>query len=222
MRTCIKIAALSFIFLGSLQAAEKFERAIVFLERNAQDEDAEVKFEVTGGETGIAALKVSAPDGRTVIDFKSPDSKLGIRHLSLESPEPKNDGRLQKDFPAGKYAFVATTTTGTTLQGEAILSHKFPDVTSFVHPTPDANAVSSARLQIKWRAVKSVSAYILVIVQEATGREVRANLSPTTTSFFVPEGFLIPSTKYKLEIGTVLPGGNKAFIETQFSTDRKR
>src|SRR3977135_4372413 len=71
-------------------AAGGFERAAVHLERNMQDHDIEALFEVIGAEDGLPALKVLSPDGRTVIDFKTPASKLGIRHLTLESPELTN------------------------------------------------------------------------------------------------------------------------------------
>src|SRR5689334_16377981 len=76
----------------------RFEQVIVRLEQTVEDGDCEIAFEATSGTTGLTALKVMAPDGRTVIDFKSPDTKLGMRQIVLESPEPRNDGRLQTDF----------------------------------------------------------------------------------------------------------------------------
>ena len=53
----------------SAQAEEKFEKVGVYLEQNLRDKDAEVKFEAIAGNTGLATLNVTAPDGRTVIDF---------------------------------------------------------------------------------------------------------------------------------------------------------
>src|SRR3712207_8891428 len=91
----VSAALLLLLTPGAAPAEERFGRTAVYLERNAADADAEVVFEVTGTADGLAALRVTAPDGRTVVDFRAPESRLGIRHLKLESPEPRNDGRLQ-------------------------------------------------------------------------------------------------------------------------------
>ncbi len=203
---------------GLVQAAEKFEKVRVYFEQNVGDQDAEVKFEVTGGEAGLATLKVTAPDGRTVIDFKASDSKLGIRHLILESPEPKNDGRVQADFPAGAYEFTGSTLGGAKLQGQATLSHNLPAPTSFVRPRPDEKNVPVKGLKLRWSAVRNLSATVVIIEQEKTGREIRVNLPGDATAFAVPDAFLNPGTEYKLAIGTVSNNGNASFIETAFTT----
>ncbi len=218
IRTLIALALSAAALLA--HADEPFERVKVFLERNLLDKDAEVKFEVTGGKAGLAALKVVAPDGRTVIDFKAPDTKLGLRHLALESPEPP-DGRVQADFPAGVYTFSGRGTDGAALAGKATLSHAFPDATAFVRPRADATGVPHQALQITWSAVKGLDAFVVVIAHEKSGREVRARLAASSTSFAVPAGFLQPATEYKLEIGSVAKDGNATFIETAFTTAGK-
>ncbi len=224
-RTFRRFAVPVLLVLGWLPAAapaaDKFEKVRAYLERNVMDNDAELKFEAVGGSGGMTSLKVVAPDGRTVIDFRTPDSKLGIRHLSLESPEPKNDGSVQADFPAGTYTFSASDAAGARLDGQAVLSHTFPKPTAFVRPKPDASGVPLNGLTISWQPVKGVEAHVVVIEQEATGRELRANLSGSARSFAVPGGFLLPGTEYKLAIGTVARDGNSSFIETTFSTARK-
>ena len=137
------IAALVFGVLpvAALAGDLGFDRLRVFLERNVTDRDAEVKFEATAGELGLASLQVMAPDGRVVVDFKAPASKIGIRHLALESPEPEDDGRVQADFPAGTYTFTGRTTAGESLVGKSDLSHVFPEVATLIGPRPDAEGV---------------------------------------------------------------------------------
>jgi hypothetical protein len=218
MRAIIPVAVLLILSHGLAQADEKFETVTVYLEQNVQDEDVEIRFEAVGGSTGLAALRVVAPDGRTVIDFRAADSRLGIRHLSLESPEPKNDGKVQADFPAGAYQFIGSTVGGVKLQGQAVLSHRLPDATSLVRPRADEKNVPIAGLEIKWHPVKDVTAFAVVIEQERTGRELRAHLSGTTTSFSVPDGFLLPATPYKVAVGAVSKEGNRSFVETSFTT----
>lgn len=206
---------------GIAHSDDKFERVKVYLERNVLDKDAEVKFEATGSPAGLASLKVVAPDGRTVIDFKTPDSKLGIRTLTLESPEPKNDGSVQADFPAGAYTFSGNTPGGVRLEGKAMLSHVFPEPTAFIRPRADASNVPHKGLQLTWRPIKGLSECIVVLAHEASGRSIKAVLPGSATSFTVPDGFLLPATEYKLEIGTVAKDGNASFIETAFNTAKK-
>jgi hypothetical protein len=207
---------------GVGRADETFEKVAVTLEQTVQDEDSEIRFDAVGRGSGLAALKVVAPDGRTVIDFRAPDSKLGLRQISLESPEPKNNGALQTDFPEGAYRFTGKSVTGVTLQGEARLSHKLPDATSLVRPKPDEKNVPVAGLQIRWSPVKNLAAWIVLVEHEATGRELRVNLPATATALVVPDGFLVPGTEYKLAIGAVAKEGNKSFVETNFTTATSR
>jgi hypothetical protein len=221
-RTLVPAAVLLLAVPNLAHGEDRFEHTAVYLEQTVQDADAEVKFEVIGGNAGLATLRVAAPDGRIVVDFKAPDSKLGLRHVTLESPEPKNDGTLQADFPAGLYRFTGTTVSGATLQGEAALSHAFPGPTSFLHPRAEERNLPSTGLQVKWSPVKDLAATIMVIEQEKTGREIRVNLPGTATAFAVPDGFLLPGTAYKLAIGTVSKEGNRSVIETEFTTAAKR
>ena len=204
--------------VAQAQAPEKFESVKVYFEQNLRDKDAEVKFEATGGEVGLATLTVTAPDGRVVIDFKAGNSKLGMRHLTLESPEPKNDGRVQKDFPAGVYKFAGTNVAGAKLQGQATLSHTFPAPASFVRPKADEKDVPPQGLKVSWNAVKNTASTVVLIEHEKSGRFVRINLPGDATTFAVPDGFLLPNTEYKLAIGTVTKEGNASFIETGFTT----
>ena len=206
---------------GTAHANEKFERVKVFLERNVSDGDAEVKFDAIGGKGGLTSLKVVAPDGRTVIDFRTPDSKLGMRHLSLESPEPQNDGRVQADFPAGVYSFSGIGATGERLEGKATLSHIFPEPASLVRPKPDAKGVPVKGLQVSWKSTKGLDSCVVVIEHEASGRSIKVTLPGNASSFPVPDGFLLPDTEYKVAVGTVAKDGNSSFVEAAFTTAKK-
>ena len=203
---------------GIAQAEEKFEKVQVYFEQNVDDKDAEVKFEAISGNAGMVALKITAPDGRTVVDFKAPDSALGIRHLILESPEPKNDGRVQKDFPAGVYKFNGTAAGGAQFQDQATLSHRLPAPASLVRPKPDEKNVPVKGLTLSWTAGKDLSAIMLVVEHEKSGRAIRANLAGNATTFAVPDGFLMPGTEYKVAVGTVLKDGNGSFTESTMTT----
>lgn len=200
------------------QEPASFTAASVRFEQNATDDDAEVVFGATGGDEGLATLKVVSPDGRTVIDFTAPDSRLGIRHFSLESPEPKNDGSVQEDYPEGEYTFTGTTVSGAELHGTSTLSHKLPDTAAFVRSGPDEEGVAIRNLEITWTAVDDLAAYVIVIEQDELDVSITARLPSSVTAFAIPDGFLLPDTEYKLAIGTVTEEGNTSFVETTFTT----
>ena len=200
----------------------RFEKLSVYLERNVQDHDAEVRFEVTGAKDGLSALKVSAPGERTVIDLRTPDSKLGIRKLTVESPEPNDEGVVKADFPAGAYRFEGKTTAGAGLRGEARLSHVFPQPAAFEFPRPGQKDVPAAALTLRWSVQEGIESCIIVIKQADSDYEIRALLPGSAKAFTLPEGFLRAGESYKVEIGTVAKDGNRSFVEAGFATARAR
>jgi len=220
----IAAAALSTMLspvAGSLAEDRRFQKVSVYLERNVQDHDAEIRFEATSADTGLAALKVSAPAERTVIDIRTPDSKLGIRSLTVESPEPADEGIVKADFPEGTYRFEGKTTKGANLRGEAQLSHVFPRPAAFEYPRPGQKDVPTA-LILRWSVPEGIESCVVVIEQTGSPYEIRALLPGSTREFTIPNGFLRPGRAYTFSIGTVAKDGNRSFIEASFATARAR
>lgn len=198
---------------------QPFAVASIHFEQNATDGDAEVVFEVKGSDDGLAKLSVLSPDGRTVIDFTAADAAtFGIRQFRFESPEPDDVESLKSAYPEGVYTFVGTTPAGDTLYGESVLSHELPGTTSLVRPDPDTEDVITTDLQITWTPVENLSAYIIYIEQDDLAVNITAKLPGSTTTFVVPDGFLLPGTEYQLGLGSVANDGNISFIETTFTT----
>ena len=71
------LSAIACPVTGAAAEDGRFEKLSVYLERNVQDHDAEIRFEVTGAEDGLAALKVLAPAERTVIDLRIAGLEVG-------------------------------------------------------------------------------------------------------------------------------------------------
>jgi len=220
--TAAAVALSALVFPAPRSAAEdgRFEKLSVYLERNVQDRDAEVRLEVTGPNAGLAALKVSAPGERTVIDLRTPDSKLGIRNLTVESPEPKDESTVRADFPAGAYRFEGKTTNGTRLRGETRLSHVFPEPPAFEYPRPGQKDVPATELTLRWSVPAGIESCVVVIEQPGSPYEIRALLPGSTRAFTIPNGFLRAGQAYTLAIGTVAKDGNRSFIEAEFATAR--
>ena len=211
----------SLVFTGAASAIEEFERAELRLEQNLFDKDVEVKFDVITEKGGIAALLVTAPDGRVVIDFKSPSSKFGMRHLELETPEPANDGRIQADFPEGTYRFAATNTNGDRIRGTATLSHALPPAPQIISPQPEQKDVPVVGTKVHWKPIPGIAQFVVILEHEISGREITAILPGTNNEFSIPAGFLIAGADYKVEIGAVARNGNRTFVEYEISTAKR-
>ncbi len=203
---------------GAAWAAESFEQAELRLEQNLADKDIEVTFDVLTHKRGLAALRVTAPDGRVIVDFKSPSSKFGMRGLSLESPEPTNDGKMQADFPEGVYRFDGATTNGDKLQATATLSHVLPPAAQAISPRPEQEDVPIVGTKVSWKPIPGIAQFLLTLENEKSGREITSILPGTINEFSVPAGFLVAGAQYKVEIGSVGKNGNRTFVEYEIST----
>jgi hypothetical protein len=201
---------------------ESFDAASARFEQNATDGDVEAVFEAIGGDDGFANLTVVAPDGRTIVDFKSPDGgKMGMRQFRFESPEPTDVAALKKAYPEGDYIFSGSTASGAQFKDKATLSHKLPPTTKFVSPKADAHNVSAKNLKISWAPVKGVDGYTIELDPSKTSAHLELKLPASVTSIVVPDGILAPGAKCQLGIGTISKDGNVSVIETTFTTSGK-
>jgi len=214
-------ASALLLMSASALAESKFDKVAVYFERNAADDDIEVRFLATANEKGLVELRVTAPDGRIVVDFKAPDSKIGIRTFDLETPEPLlNDGRLQKDFPTGVYRFEGTEAGGEKLKGEATLDPTIPDAPTITSPEKDRRDIPTKGARIRWQAVKDAVAYVIALEDEEKERTLKVTLPGESTSLNIPDNFLAGGTKYTLEVGAVLKNGNRSFQEFEFTSKK--
>jgi hypothetical protein len=202
-------------------AAVPFPIATVHFEQNATDGDKEVVFQVKAETEGLDELIIRSPDGRTVVAFKAPDaSTMGMRQFRFETPEPPDFEALKAAFPEGAYDFSGRTTSGTKLVGKSTLNHRLPATATFTKPAPKAENVPVKHFEMSWGAVKNVASYIVTIDQRELNASFMVRLPGSSTSFAVPDGFLVRGTKYKMAIGTVTGEGNISFVETTFTTEK--
>jgi hypothetical protein len=202
-------------------AADPFPIAKVHFEQNATDGDKEVVFQVKAETEGLDELIIRSPDGRTVVSFKAPDaSTLGMRQFRFETPEPGDSKVLKAAFPEGAYEFFGRTTSGKKLVGKSTLNHQLPATSSFVQPAREAENVPIKNFHMSWGAVKGVAAYIVTIDQRELDASFMVRLPGSSTSFALPDGFLVRGTKYKMAIGTVTGEGNTTFVENTFTTEK--
>ena len=202
-------------------AAAPLPVASVHFEQNVMDADMEVVFEVKAEDDGLTELLIVSPDGRTVFDFRAPDSStLGIRQFRFESPEPPDVAALKAAYPEGIYLFSGKTSAGDQLEGSSRLSHRLPAASTFIAPVPEAEDVPIKDLKISWRAAERVAFYIIEIEQDELNVSIKARLPESSTFFSVPNDILVPGTEYDMELGSVTDEGNITFVETKFTTER--
>jgi len=214
--------AMTLLLLGGAAAAEgQFEKAVIYLERNVGDDDIEVRVVATADDGGFAALRVIAPDGRTVIDFKSPGSKLGVRHLDLESPELRDKAAVQADFPEGTYRFEGTLVDGATLRAETTLHHAFPDAPTLSSPRPGQTELPVKGAKVRWEPVADAASWEVVLKEQKGAREMRAMLPGSSTVFSIPDGFLVAGAKYEVAVGAIHQGGNRSYQEIEFTAQKR-
>jgi hypothetical protein len=214
--------AVTLLLLGGAAAAEgQFEKAVIYLERNVGDDDIEVRVVATANDGGFAALRVIAPDGRTVIDFKSPGSKLGVRHIDLESPELRDKAAVRADFPEGTYRFEGTLVDGATLRAETTLRHAFPDAPTLSSPRPGQTELPVKGAKVRWEPVADAASWEVVLKEHKGAREMRAMLPASSTVFSIPDGFLVPGAKYEVAVGAIHQGGNRSYQEIEFTAQKR-
>ena len=229
MRRVVRFLSTSTLYLalGHIGTAAQetsssaFQSATVRFEQNATDGDAEVVFEVNGGDVGLSSLTIEGPTGRRVAEFRDPGSStLGMREFLFESPEPPDPDLVRASYPEGLYTFSGNTVTGDRLWSQATLSHRLPAPAVVLDPVDGADVRASAHRRIAWEPVEEVARYLITIEQEDSDRVFSATIESTTSDFAVPEGFLQPGAEYQLAIGTVAPNGNRSFVESMFTVAR--
>src|SRR3954453_7244490 len=97
----------------AVEKTESFDSASARFEQNATDGDVEAVFEAIAADDGLIKLTITAPDGRTIVDFSTPGrSATGMRQFRFESPEPTDVAGLKKAFPEGEYTFAGSSSSG--------------------------------------------------------------------------------------------------------------
>ena len=141
MRTTLLHAALVVavpaVAASIADAAEPFDTAEIYVEKNATDDDTEIVIEAVGDDDGLCHFRVVAPGGREVFHFDSGDrSSGGLREFLVESPEPPGDAILAA-YPEGLYRFRGRTCDGQTFARADWLAHRMPPATVITSPPAD-------------------------------------------------------------------------------------
>jgi hypothetical protein len=221
--------AVSLLAVGSSSAWKaakpvRLADATVIAELNATDGDAGLQVFVDG--EPWRAMRVSAPNGRTILDLQTRGRLrgYGLTELFSESSEPSFDvfplARFKALFPPGRYTFAGTTVKGKRVTGVARLSHAIPDGPKITSPANGAR-IDRSEVVARWNAVRSprrivIKGYRAIVTREDPLRVFSADLPASATSVTIPPEFLEPGTEYKLEVQAIERSGNQTLTEVAF------
>jgi hypothetical protein len=218
-------AAASADRAGSSATAVRLAEATMIVEVNATDGDAGLQVFLDG--EPWKSMRVSGPDGRTILDVTTKErlDGYGLTELFSESSEPPFDvfplARFKKLFPAGKYSFVGRTIEGAALTGSARLSHDIPAGPKILSPA-EGSKIGRAGVVARWRPVAQparveIVAYRAIVTQEEPRlRVLEADLPGSARHVEIPRAFLASSGEYKLEVQAIERGGNQTLTEVSF------
>jgi hypothetical protein len=197
--------------------AEPFDEAVLFLEYNATDDDAEIVLQVDP-EVGLSRLRVVGPNGKEIVDLRAKAAEgLGIRKVNLETPEPSLAAVLAA-YPAGAYKFLGKTVEGETLLSIVWLSHDLPPAANLSFPLSGQTGVPTSGAAATWNAVPGAVGYFLELENDDLLVDVKSNIAASQTSFGFPEGWLLPDTEYQIGIAARAANGNLTVTELEFTT----
>jgi Fibronectin type III domain len=221
--------AMSLLVAGSSSAGKaakpvRLADATVIVELNATDGDAGLQVFLDG--EPWRAMKVFAPNGRTILDLQTRGRLrgYGLTELFSESSEPSFNvfplAKFKALFPPGRYTFAGTTVKGKRVTGVARLSHAIPDGPKITSPASGAR-IDRSEVVARWNAVRSprrivIKGYRAIVTREDPLRVFSADLPATATSVTIPSEFLEPGTQYKLEVQAIERSGNQTLTEVAF------
>ncbi len=222
MRNGMFSLAALVLAIGSAAAApasaEAFKEALITLQQNFSDGDAEVIIFVKGQDQGLTELTITDPGGLPVAKFTaSQPGHMGGREFLIESPEPKDMSLVLSAFPEGTYKFHGHDTHGAVLSGTALLSHELPGPARILEPA-DGVALTGGGA-VRWSSVPGAEKYVIKIENDALGLTFSADVSGSTTSLSIPADWLSAGAEYELSLGAVNRFGNVTVVESRFRAE---
>ena len=171
------LAALSVgvvAWAGGGQEKIPFDEISFFFEFNSTDNDLGVQLCL--GADPWKRLKITDPDGKTIMDVKGKGSlkEFGLSSLFFESNEPPLDEVSKEEifdlFPEGQYKFTGRTIEGDKLEGTVMLSHDIPDGPEILTPEED-ECVDPDNVEITWSLVTTpagieIESYQIIVTND--------------------------------------------------------
>ncbi len=195
-----------------------FDELSLFVESNAVDGDAEVILKLDA-DAALRSLKVVGPDGKKVVGLATRGNRnLGHRQVEMESKEPASAAAFAA-FPEGVYQFRGVSVDGERFFGEVTFSHALLAPVTVTSPASGATDVPLTGLTASWTPTPGVTRYIVEVEEEdVETNSLVVDVPGTSTSFAIPDGWLLPGTTYQIAVGAVGPTGNVTVYEHLFTT----
>jgi hypothetical protein len=202
-------------------ATVPFDELALRIESNAVDNEAEIVLKLDA-DVSLKSLKVIGPNGKKVVGFATRGSpNLGQRKVAMETPGPEL-AALFAAFPEGVYQFRGVSVDGEKLFGETTLSHTLLPAATVTSPASGATGVPLTGVTVTWTPSPGVTRYIVEVEEDdVETNSLVVDVPGSSTSFSIPDGWLLPDTTYQIGVGAVGPTGNVTFYDHLFTTEEK-
>lgn len=203
------------------------------IEMNATDGDAGVQVFIDADPWKF--MNIYDPYGKLVFRSftRGRFAKQGGTELFLESAEP-NFSQLPleeflKRFPEGVYQFRGEGVGGETFVGAATFTHNIPAGPELVSPLEGGALVDPNNAVVTWKPVgpangSPIVGYQVLIVHSPSifpalpKIVLDVTMPATATNMTVPNGFLLPNTRYSWEVLAIEASGNQTLSTSFFKT----
>ena len=167
-------------------------------------------------EVGLDRVEVTSPNGTPILSIRASRGRdLGMSGFTVESGEFSGAAFLE-NFTEGRYQIQARTVGGEPAVGRAHLSHQLPAPPAVLYPQPGAVDVPP-NLVVGWIPDAAAARY-QVILEQGDNDGLQVELPAGSSTLQIPDGVLAPGTETLLEVGAILPNGNRTLVEIVFTT----
>ena len=198
-------------------ATARLKEERIFIEYTANLNEAVVKMEAES-EAGLRTVEVLGPSGAKALSIRA--QQLGGRSIAgfnVETHETTLSELLQT-YGEGRYPMRAVTEQGALALGSAVLSHELLPAPLITYPLEGMVGVPTKGMTLTWEPMEAAAGYTVVLEQNDNDGLV-AQMPAGSSSFQVPDGFLLPGTETMAEVIVIAPSGNCSLIEVSFMTE---
>ena len=168
-------------------------------------------------EAPLQHVEVKTPMGGGMLRMRAQDSMgIALQGFVLETGEMDAD-QLFATYPEGSYDFRGLAVGRLPLTGGAVLSHDLLPEPVVMAPLEGAVDVDPNGLTVTWQPQPGAAGY-RIGVEQNDNDGLNVELPPTTHSFTIPGGFLLPQTPTQVEVGVIADNGNTTMNEVYFTT----
>jgi hypothetical protein len=154
----------------------------------------------------VRQVSIAIPNGKRMVV----QNKFRLNIMNFEVVESDYQ-KLVKTYPEGQYRLLVSPRIKTGKR-KAFLSHDFPAGVALLYPAASGEVLPLS-FTAQWYPLADLASSIFLEIK-GPNRHYSVTLSPTATSFTIPQGLLEPNLQYELMLGVSVQGESESRHET--------